>query len=94
MSVFDQDTIAIDDVADLNDFEEEVEFNQPLFTDENGAIYFYLYFIEFYGFLILDPDTEESEELLMSDGEVESFMEEEDDFRRCYNYNEECQRED
>lgn len=81
MSEFYQDTIAADDVVNLDDFEEIKE----LFVDENGVIYYYIfYFIEFYGPI---PDIQErEEEEFMSMEELNSFEEEDEDFKNCFYY--------
>lgn len=93
MAEFDQVTLAIDNVADLGDFDEQIDFNQEIFVDENGVAYVFLYFIEFYGQLTFDSDLEEFEELFMSDEELDAFMEEDEDFRHCHFYNDMCERE-
>lgn len=94
MADFDQETIANDDIADLNDFNEVLDFHQALFLDENGVTYFFYYLIEFYGPLIFNDGEQEEEKDLMSDEELESFMTEDDNFRQCFNYNEMCVREE
>lgn len=98
MVEFDLETLAVDDVADSDDFADmniEDDVAGVLFIDENGASYYFKYFWEFHSlanneilYVVDEP------EIFMSQEELDSFVEEDNEFKYCYYYNEHCWREE
>lgn len=99
------DTVAVDDVAELADVDDEVlgvnnyfetlQFATATFTDDEGVEWYFLYFYEFHRSL-LGAVINESEAILLRGDQFDEFNQEDDDFKFCFYLNNRwmCEREE